>query len=102
MDYCGITEPEIKLLLRLTVLVEHIFTATIVLVVLVTFLLVCWILDISIDQANTLYKYISESSIGYTISALVGFLGLSYFLVLRFLHRFVRRFYWSKFEEAIQ
>ncbi|HAS8438833.1 TPA: hypothetical protein I7737_21425 [Vibrio vulnificus] len=102
MDYNGITDPEIKFLLRLTVLVEHIFTTTIVLVVLVSFLLVCWILDISIDQANHLYTYASESPIGYTISALIGFLGTSYYLILKVLHRFVRRFYWSKFEEAIR
>ncbi|HGS4606614.1 TPA: hypothetical protein ACMDPE_003689 [Vibrio cholerae] len=102
MVYNGITDPETKFLLRLTVLVEHLFTAMIVLVVLVSFLLICWILDISIDQANHLYKYISGSSIGYILSVLVGFLGLSYLLVLKTLHRFVRRFYWSKFEEAIR
>ncbi len=102
MDYSGITDIETKFLLRLTVLVEHIFTTTIVLVVLVSFLLICWILDISIDQANHLYKYASESPIGYTISALIGFLGTSYYLILKVLHRIIHRFYWSKFEEAIR
>ncbi|EHS7465894.1 hypothetical protein KWB77_003551 [Vibrio cholerae] len=96
-----ISDPETRFLLKLILIVEHLFTTTLVLSALVSFLLVCWILGIDIDRANHLYTYVSESPIGYTISALIGFLGISYFLILKVLHKFVNHYYWSKFEEEL-
>ena len=77
-------------------LILHLTTGLVVLFIAIAIIAICWFLGITSDSSISYFKEFAKTPVWLIFLAVIGFFGISYWSLLKTLHKLAWNYYWDK------